>query len=131
MRLPVIALALAACGSAVAAQQTALAPENSPMDWILAIIDGQPAAASATLNLERPGWITGQAPCNGYSARLDAEGAGFLPGPILSTKRACDDLRAENAYFEALQGVESAEEVSGTLTLTGPDHVLVFSRPVE
>ena len=54
-------------------------------------------------------------------------GQTFIPGPILSTKMACDGLADENRFLQALQMVESAVVAGDLLTLTGAQ-VLVFTR---
>ena len=95
--------------------------------WTLTEIDGSPVTFTATLDLSQPGKLTGQAPCNSYGGTLSAGGQTFIPGPILSTKMACDGLADENRFLQALQMVESAVVAGDLLTLTGAQ-VLVFTR---
>lgn len=98
--------------------------------WTLTQIDGSDIAFTATLDLSEPGRLTGKAPCNNYSGKLNAEGDSFVPGPILSTKMACDGLVDENLYLQALQMVDSMALDGDLLTLTG-EQELVFTRAVE
>ena len=60
--------------------------------WTLTALDGAEVAFAATLDLTEPGRLAGKAPCNSYAGKLGAEGDAFIPGPILSTKMACDGL---------------------------------------
>ena len=98
--------------------------------WTLTEIDGSPVTFTATLDLSEPGKLTGQAPCNSYGGTLSAAGQKFIPGPILSTKMACDGLADENLYLQALQMVDSAALDGDLLTLTGAQ-VLVFTRKLD
>ena len=129
--LPLAALALAACGHLAQADEAALAPDFTKMDWLLTMVDGQPAGYSATLNLGEPGRATGQAPCNSYSADLTRDGADFKLGAIGATKMACPDLAEESDFFQALQGVDTATDGPGRLTLTGRGHALTFVQPID
>lgn len=98
--------------------------------WTLTGIDGTLVTFTATLDLSEPGRLSGRAPCNSYGGRLGGDGHAFLPGPILSTKMACDGLADENLYLQALQMVESSALAGDELTLTG-EQVLVFTRSAD
>lgn len=108
-----------ATGPAMAADLTGV--------WTLTAIDGAEVTFTTTLDLTEPGKLTGKAPCNNYSGRLNAEGDSFIPGPILSTKMACDGMAEEAAYLQALQMVDSVALEGDKLTLTG-EQELVFTR---
>lgn len=95
--------------------------------WSLNALDGAPVAFTATLDLSDPGKLTGRAPCNSYAGKLTTTGDAFTPGPILSTKMACDGLADENRYLQALQMVDTAAVAGDHLTLTG-EQVLTFTR---
>jgi heat shock protein HslJ len=98
--------------------------------WTLTAIDGSDVAFAATLDLTEAGRLSGQAPCNSYGGKLSVEGEAFVPGPILSTKMACDGLAEENLYLQALQMVETMALDGDVLTLTG-EQDLVFTRQPE
>ena len=124
-RIPTLAALLSVCQTLAPAIAGDLADH-----WTLTEIDGFPVTFTATLDLSEPGKLSGQAPCNSYGGKLNAEGQKFIPGPILSTKMACDGLADENLYLQALQMVDSAALDGDLLTLTG-EQVLVFSRKLD
>ena len=120
-RPAILALCLAA-GPAMSADLSGL--------WTLMRIDGTEVRFTATLDLTEPGKLAGQAPCNSYGGKLSVEADSFLPGPILSTKMACDGMTDENLYLQALQMVDSMALDGDMLTLTG-EQELVFTRAAE
>ena len=124
-RIPTLAALLSVCQTLAPAIAGDLADH-----WTLTEIDGSHVTFTATLDLSQPGKLTGQAPCNSYGGTLSAEGQKFIPGPILSTKMACDELADENLYLQALQMTESAVVAGDLLTLTG-EQVLVFTRKLD
>ncbi|MES2432562.1 MAG: META domain-containing protein [Pseudomonadota bacterium] len=95
-------------------------------DWVLASVDGTAVEYTATLSLGQPGRLTGQAPCNRYFADVTRDGAAFKLGVIGATRMACLQIKGEAAFFQTLQGVETAEETSAQLVLTGAGHQMVF-----
>ena len=132
-RIPSLAALLFACQALVPVMVPAVVPVMAgdlADHWTLTRIDGFPVTFTATLDLSQPGKLTGQAPCNSYGGTLSAEGQKFIPGPILSTKMACDELADENLYLQALQMTESAVVAGDLLTLTG-EQVLVFTRKLD
>ncbi|MDZ4311152.1 MAG: META domain-containing protein [Cypionkella sp.] len=113
----VAALALAACVE----EDKAAGP-----DWMLSLVDGQAVDYTATLSLTEPGRVTGQAPCNRYFADLSRDGSSFKLGMIGATRMACLQIKGEADFFQTLQGIETADEASGKLTLSGAGHQMVF-----
>lgn len=92
------------------------------IEWHLLAIDGLPVAAEATLQLSADGQIAGKAPCNSYGAQNGAALPAFAPGPIRATRMACDQLAAEQAFFDALgKMTEARVEGAQNLILTGPE----------
>jgi heat shock protein HslJ len=71
--------------------------------------------------------LSGNAPCNGFSATYELTGNTLKIGAIMATKRACATLSLESEYFQALTGVRTASVREGRLTLSGnaPDLVYV------
>jgi heat shock protein HslJ len=131
MRLILACIALSACVSTGGADETALAPDFTKMDWRLVEVDGKAPGYEATLNLGEQGRITGQAPCNRYFADLTREGDRFTPGMIGVTRMACFQIKGEAEYFTALQGVTTQKLQPGRLTLSGGGHELVFVQPID
>lgn len=129
--LPLAALALAACVQSGHADETVLAPDFTKMDWMLMEVDGLRVDYTATLNLGDPGRITGQAPCNRYFAGLTRKGDSFTLGAIGATKMACLQVAGEDDFFKALQGVETASQGPGILTLSGGGHHMIFVQPID
>jgi heat shock protein HslJ len=96
--------------------------------FVLEEIDGAPFAARATLTFPVPGELSGEGPCNLYNAAQLAPYPWFEAGPIAATRRACPDLGAEAAYFEALSAMELAEVLGGVLILsTASGREMVFT----
>ena len=103
------------------------------IEWKLVSIDGAPFMATGKIDLSAPGQITGQGPCNRFSASYDGALPDFRPGPVVATRMACPDLDAESAMFAALAQMTRAE-VTGpvTLLLTGPKGgSMEFLRPLN
>ncbi|MDO9637875.1 MAG: META domain-containing protein [Pseudotabrizicola sp.] len=111
-------LALAAgLGGHFAGAQSVPAGDNA-IQWNLVAIDGAPFDATATIDLATPGRITGQGPCNRFSASYDGALPDMRPGPVVATRMACADLAAESTMFGALSQMVRAE-------VTGPDTLLL------
>lgn len=84
-------------------------------------LNGAPFTANATISFPEPGQARGQGPCNTWFAAQSAPYPWIDLGSIAATKRACPDLKAEQAFFAALSQASLAE-VSGTfLILTQRD----------
>lgn len=99
--------------------------------WVLESQDGTVVDFDVTLRFENAERITGQAPCNTYSASFDGSMEQFTIGPILATRRACPALTQETAYFEALSGMTSAALTDSTLELTGPSATALLFTPAD
>lgn len=84
------------------------------VSWDLQSLNGTTFSATASIQFLDDGAVSGQGPCNGFSAQQNAPYPWIDIGPILSTKRACADLDAETAYFKALSEMQFAE-LSGPL----------------
>lgn len=89
--------------------------------WVLAELDGEAFTAKATMQFPEPGRIAGDAPCNAYSGAMTAPYPWFEAGQIAVTRRACPDLAAESAFFEALSGMTQSEVSGDTLILSNED----------
>ncbi len=89
--------------------------------WHLAELDGAPFAATATLRFPEPGQIAGEAPCNRYSGVMTTPYPWFDAGQVISTRRACPELEAEQAFLSALTAMGEAEVAGETLILRSED----------
>lgn len=127
MRLPaLIPLVLAA---ACRGDETVAAYGAGASLWHLNGIDGAAFAARATLGFPAAGRIAGEAPCNAYSGRMAAPYPWFEATDIAATRRACPDLAAETAFFDALSAMTLAEVAGDTLILSTPEGCeMVFAR---
>lgn len=115
MRLSVFSLAaLAACVS------PALSDDISGVDWYLVGLEGQTVTWEAMLRLDDDK-VTGKAPCNRFFGTNAAKLPEVSLGAMGATKMACPDLAAEDAFFAALQAMQTAEVDQGHLFLTGPE----------
>ena len=109
-------LLVAAC-----ADETISGYADPTATYRLVELNGARFPANATISFPEPGQARGQAPCNTWFATQSAPYPWIDLGPIAATKRACADLNAEQAFFEALSQASLAE-VSGTfLILTQED----------
>ena len=96
--------------------------------WDLREIDGQPLPAPATLVFTEEGQISGQAPCNGYTGKLDAPYPWFGIKDLAATQAACAHLEAEGIYFAALMAMTQSEVSGDVLILRNDDgHEMVFT----
>lgn len=86
--------------------------------WVLYSLDGTPFEARATLTFPEEGVITGEAPCNRYSAQQTVPYPWFSAERIVSTKRACPDFAAETRYLRALSEMTLSEVAADTLILS-------------
>ena len=101
-------------------------PENAV--WTLTEGPGLPAGA--TIAFPQPGQVTGQAPCNRYTAVQSA------PYPWIDiklgavTKMACPALDQEADYFAALSAATLVEVVGDVLILSDAENqpLLTFTR---
>lgn len=104
----------------------------APADTVFELVslDGISFRETATLDISKPGWIRGRAPCNTYTASQTAPYPWFEIGPIATTKRACPAQVSETNFFEALGQMTIAEFGNGLLILTNTDgREMVFQSP--
>ena len=119
MRL--LALAFLSLIPACQADETLRAYGAADRIWTLTELDGQAFSANTTLTFSEEGTVSGNAPCNSYSASMSVPYPWFEVGPILSTKLACPELTAEMQFFRALNAMTLSEVLDKTLTLSTPE----------
>ncbi len=107
-----LALAVGLAGAAVAEDY------DAHTTWVLQRLDGAAFTARATLTFPEAGNIAGRAPCNSYTGPMEAAYPMWETGLLLSTKMACPDLTAEDAFLAALTVMTHAEVAGDTLTLS-------------
>ena len=116
MRLPLfLVLFLSFCDRA---DETVSGYGAAQTVWVLQTIDDKPFAARATLIFPEEGQLSGDAPCNGYSAAQTAPYPWFAVGQITSTKRACPALPSEALYLTTLSEMTISEVSPTTLILS-------------
>lgn len=99
------------------------------MVWQLSALDDDPVTFTAELTFPQPGRVSGRAPCNRFSGDLRAAFPDFRVDRIVSTKRACPELRAERRFIAALGAADRATRDGDRLILSsesGPR--LTFTR---
>jgi len=89
--------------------------------YTLVELNGEPFTANATITFSEEGQAKGEAPCNAWSAAQTAPYPWIDLGPIAATKRACLDLAAEQAFFDALTQASLAEVSGNVLILSLED----------
>lgn len=99
--------------------------------WQLAEVNGVPYQPTATIDFTTLGTISGQGPCNSYSASQTAPYPWFAPGPIRATRRACPDLEAETAFFGALAKMTLAEVLGPVLILSNDAGDQLVFQPAD
>ena len=123
-----LGLVFAVMASACTGQQAVSVYDDPDAVWVLQSIDDAGFTARATLRFSDPGRFSGDAPCNLYSGALSGRYPAFRPGPILSTKRACPDLAAEQRFFDMLAQMTRAERIGERLILvSGAGNEMAFS----
>lgn len=115
MRALAIAVLLA-LPAACAGDETISGYADPGAIYVLAEIDGAPFPARATIAFPDEGRAAGDGPCNRWSAAQTAPYPWFGLGPVAATRRACPDLAAEGAFFEAL-GAMTLAEVQGPVLI--------------
>lgn len=124
--LSVTLLLLMGCGP----DETISGYADPEATYILQEVNGAPFPATASIQFPQEGQITGQGPCNTYSATQSAPYPWFDIGPILATRRACPALADEARFFETLSNMTLAEALGTTLILSNDAGTqMVFQSP--
>ena len=76
------------------------------------------------LTIAADGSISGQGPCNSYSASQTAVPPAFQLGPMVSSRAACPAHKGlEGRYLQALQGATGITYDGGVLKISGPTYL--------
>ena len=128
-RIPMISgaiaatLALAACEPVPTSTPGANVPTGP--DVLVGIGADTVPQRTVGMTIGADGSVSGQAPCNSYSAKQTAEPPGFALGPITRTEAGCGGIagQLERRYFEALSGANGIAFEGGVLTIKGPTYL--------
>lgn len=132
MKLALLPLIVATLAASCERDETLTAYGASDRTWTLQSLDGAPFAARATLTFPAEGSVAGMAPCNSFRGRQSAPYPWFAAGPLLTTRRACPDLKAEQAFLRALEDMSLAEIAGDVLILSNDQgREMVFSAAPE
>lgn len=119
-------LTLAACQASGDDSATPTVARN----WSLSRLNGAEAPPRVTMDLSDPGRATGQAPCNRWFATIEGTLPEFRVTGAGVTRMACLDLAAEDAFFAALNSVESGRLDGDRLILEGSGGVMLEFLPI-
>lgn len=89
--------------------------------WELTTLNGEAFEAEATITFPERNRVAGLGPCNRYFSTNTTPYPWFEIGPIASTRRSCPDIKAEQAFFEALRAAQTAIIEGETLTFSTDD----------
>lgn len=129
--MTVAGLALAACEpttTVVDGEDRGFIPGGN---YVLVGMDGAAVPLRNVTLLVEEQRVSGQGPCNSYSAANNAELPAVALSPIISTKMACKDLKLENRYLSVLQQATEMEFFGGVLKVKSPSTWLVFEHGVR
>ena len=113
--LPLLALALAACSTLPDTVGEA-APDRTV--FFLEEINDEAVSYTASIQFLSTGKVQGSGPCNRFSAEQTAPLPWVEIERIAATKRGCDELDGETAYFAALERMDFSEVGTTTLLLS-------------
>lgn len=126
-------LALAACeptttGATAGGEDRGFIPGGS---YVLVGMDGATVPLRNVTLLIEEKRISGQGPCNAYSAANNAALPAVALSPLVSTKMACKDLKIENRFLSVLQSATQMEFYGGVLKVKSPSTWLIFEHGVR
>lgn len=91
-------------------------------------INGTPFTTIATLSFPEQGQISGQTPCNSYTATQTAPYPWFEIGPIAATRTTCQDFGQETEYFETLARMTLIEALADVVILRNDENEEMLFR---
>ncbi len=121
-------LALAAC------EPTSSVPSGGDRGFIpgghyvLVGMDGQTVPLRNVTLLVEEKRISGEGPCNNFSAQNNAKLPAVQLSPIVSTKMTCKDQRLEDRFLSVLQQASEMEFYGGVLKIKSPSTWLIFEH---
>ena len=79
---------------------------------------GRPFLPNANVRFESDDRLAGDSPCNLWTSNQVARYPGFDVENLIATKRVCDDMSEETAFFSALSTANRQSLSNGVLILT-------------
>lgn len=86
--------------------------------WTLKRVNEAPFEALATLKFVPEGVVTGQAPCNAFSATQTAPYPWFAIKDVQVTRMACENAADEVMFFETLNSMTVSEVLGDVMILS-------------
>jgi heat shock protein HslJ len=124
----VILIALILFADIPQTDETVRAYGAADREWQLVEMNGTTPTAKVTLLFHEAGQLSGQAPCNSYSAAMTVPYPWFIVDAIAATRRMCPDHGVEIAYFNALSRATLSEVFGDTLILSDDERVLLVFK---
>ncbi|MDP5305884.1 META domain-containing protein [Paracoccus spongiarum] len=127
-------LALAACQPVPPAAVTPGGEDRGFIpggSYVLVGMDGATVPLRDVTLLVEEKRLSGQGPCNSFSAANNADLPAVSLSPIISTKMACKDLKLENRFLSVLQAATAMEFYGGVLKVKSPSTWLIFEHGVR
>ncbi len=128
-RIPMISAAIAATIGLAACEPTSsnTPGSNIPTGAYVLVGIGSDTVPQRNvgMTIQPDGSVSGQGPCNSYSAAQTAQPPGFALGPLTRTEMGCSGRagKLERRYFEALSGANGISFEGGVLTVQGPTYL--------
>ncbi|QRZ15369.1 META domain-containing protein [Paracoccus methylovorus] len=128
-RIPMISAAIAATLALAACEPTSgnTPGSNVPTGPYVLVGIGSDTVPQRNvgMTIEADGSVSGQGPCNHYSAKQTAEPPAFALGPLTTSRMACagNAGRLETRFFEALSAANGITYEGGVLTIQGPTYL--------
>ena len=97
-------------------------------EWHLITLQDAPFDARATIRFPRRNIVEGEGPCNRFRSTNTTPYPWIELGPIAATRRACPDLAAEGAFFEALEAASVVVIDGDTMTLSDEEQPLMVFK---
>ena len=81
------------------------------------------AGSTVTATFTPDGNVAGSTGCNDYSGPYTLDGTSLTVGPLVSTKKACDQalMDQESQFLTAMETPTTVETSGGTVTLRAAD----------
>lgn len=127
-------LALAACEPTTTASTTPGAEDRGFIpggSYVLVGMDGQTVPLRDVTMLVQEKRISGQGPCNAYSADNTVELPQVRLSQIVTNGASCKNSRIENRFLSVMQQATEMEFYGGVLKVKSPSTWLIFEHGVR
>lgn len=96
--------------------------------YVLVGMDGQTVPLRNVTLLVEEKRLSGEGPCNSYSAQNNVALPAVQLSPIVMTQMACKDMKLENRFISVLQQANEMEFYGGVLKIKSPSTWLIFEH---